>query len=197
MRHEIVDFTAATGVRLFVKTVAYIDPGITLREVAQQARRELSSEGPAALILVDRGQNGLGISHSPELWQRYPLTSLVETLQGALNDAATDRDAALEDKLFAASRRWMSGVRRLEEERRHAARLLQEPDKPILLGYAALLALGGFGILVFTTRRRAAEMEDAGSLEFPNLAVGQRLGAPYGGGHIVEWHLDEADKAGA
>lgn len=193
LRREIEAFTEATGVRLFVKTVAYIDPGVTLRAASQRARREAAAQGPAALILVDRGKNGLGISHSPELWQRYPLSALVETLRDTLNEASANRDATLEDKLQAACRAWMANIRRLEADRRQATRLLSGPGKPLLFGYAALLGLGGCGMLIFTARRRTQRVEENLSREFPDLVVGQRLGAPYGGGHIAEWHHSGAD----
>ncbi len=187
LARELRVFHQETGVQLGIKTVPYIDPGVTLRAAVRAARRSFASEGPVAVILVDRGKNGLGISHSPELWQRYPLAEMVEVLRAALSQASVRTEARLEEKLLAAAGQWMAEVRRLEEQRRNAARLLQAPDKPVLLGSLLVLGGGVLGVLFLSARRRLRQTADLRRHEFPDSIVGQRLGAPYGGGHIAEW----------
>ncbi len=186
LQREVEDFSRETGVPLLVKAVAYVEPGVSLREATRAARREFAAQGPVALIMIDRGKNSIGISHSPELWQRYPLARLVETLRAAVNGANATPRAPLEEKLTATCRRWMADVRELENERRLAARALQGRDKPVLLVFGSLVGLGGLGALVLASRGRARQATGSERYRFPDIAVGQRLGAPYGGGHIAE-----------
>lgn len=191
LERELRSFHEQTGVRLGIKTVAYIDPGVTLRTATRVARRAFSANGPAALILVDRGQNGLGLSYSPELWQRYPLAELITVLRAALLKTNADPDAGIETKMLLAAEQWMADVRRLEQQRRNASRLLHAPDKPVLLACLLLLGGGGFGVMTLAARRRLQETAERRHYEFPEVVVGQRLGAPYGGGHIAEWIAGE------
>lgn len=187
LEQEMAAFEAETGVRLGIKTVAYLDPGVSMRTTVRQARQALAAEGPVALILVDRGKNGLGISHSPELWQRYPLARLVEVLQRVLTRAEADSQQGIEKALLIAAKQWMADLRQLEKERQNAARLLQGPDQALLLGCALLFVGGGFGLRSLVTRRRRREVTDRRQFLFPDVVVGQRLGAPFGGGHLADW----------
>ncbi len=188
LQRDLQAFSEETGLRLHVKAIPYVDPGMTMRAATRLARREFGRQGPVALILVERGRNGLGISHSPELWQRYPLARMIETLRSTLAKASASPAGSIDAKLLSATGQWMAEIRRLEQERRNAARLLQEPERPVLWTFLALLGAGGLATLLLTARSRTRAAANTQRYEFPEMLVGQRLGAPYGGGHIATCH---------
>jgi hypothetical protein len=183
---ELRQFAQETGVRFYVKAITYLDPGVSMRTTSRTTRRELASTGPVALLLVDRGQNGISLSHSPDLWQRYPLARLVDALRAALAETQSN-DLPLAAKMAACTHRWMAAIRVLESERHLSLRLLRDKEKNLLLAFAMLLATGGVGAVFFGSRDRARLSVENQRFLFPEVNVGQRLGAPFGGGHIVEW----------
>ena len=187
LEQEMAAFEQETGVRLGIKTVAYLDPGVSMRTTVREARQNFAADGPVALILVDRGKNGLGISHSPELWQRYPLARLVEVLHGILKQAEADSQKGIERALFIAAKQWMAEIRQLEKERQNAARLMQGSDWVLFVACLLWFAGGALGIRWLAARWQQQVTTDRRHYLFPDLVVGQRLGAPYGGGHMAEW----------
>lgn len=183
LESELARFHAETGVLLLVKAVSFIDPGATMRTSTRIARRELAPEGPVALIMIDRGKNGLGISQSPELWQRYPLAEMVEVLRAAL--VAASDDLPLDEKLVVASRRWLEDIRSLEARRRLGERVIQERDRPLLLAFVCLLGVGSVaGFRLAARERQRLTLQQQGH-PFPEVSVSTRLGAPFGGGRMV------------
>lgn len=176
---ELSQFYRDTGVLLTVKAVSYIDPGESMRNVTRQARLATAVTGPVAIIMIDRGKNGLGISHSPELWQRYPLSEMVEVLRNSLKEAS---DAAVpgQEKLLVTARLWMKEVRDLEAKHRQSLAIVQNKDAPVLFGFVSLLALGGITGLRLASKKRSKVSLENQRILFPEIVVGQRLGAPYG-----------------
>ena len=181
---ELAAFHSETGVRLTVKAISYLESSLTLRTAAREARLATSGTGPVAIIMIDRGKNGLGISHSPELWQRYPLADMVEVLRGALL-AASSREQEVEAKLLATSRQWMADVRVLETRRKSALPVVQTREGPLVVSFVTLLALMGLGGRYFGAKQRIRRIKQSERYHLPEVVVGQRLGAPFGGGHMV------------
>ena len=184
LQTELTAFEAETGVKLFVKAVPFLDPGNTLRTTSRETRRQFASSGPVALILLERGNGGIGVSHSPELWQRYPMTQIVETLRAALS-ASADVRMPLEERALATARVWMNGVRVLEADRRAHQQVLPARDRPLQAAFLLTLTLGCAGCLVLGHRTRITRLRRSEQLCFPDIAVGQRLGAPHGGGLFI------------
>ena len=181
---ELAAFHKETGVLLTLKAISYLESGVTMRAAAREARLAAAEEGPAAIIMIDRGKNGLGISHSPELWQRYPLAEMVEVLRSALLEAS-QREMGVEDKLLATSRRWMADVRALEEMRKRSLPTIQGRELPLVLGFVTLLALVGLGGRYFAAKDELRRLQLNQRFHLPEVVVSQRLGAPFGGGHMV------------
>ena len=184
LERELAAFHSETGVRLTVKAIAYLESSLTMRTAAREARLAFSPTGPVAIIMIDRGKNGLGISHSPELWQRYPLADMVEVLRGALLEAS-NREQEIEAKLLATSRKWMAEIRKLEANRKQALPVVQSREVPLVLGFVTLLALVGLGGRYFGAKARERLIQQNQRYPLPEVVVGQRLGAPFGGGHMV------------
>jgi hypothetical protein len=138
-----------------------------------------ASSGPVAIIMVDRGKNGLGISHSPELWQRYPLPDMVEVLRHSLSEASDDTLPS-QEKLLATARLWMTEVRALESQRQLSLAPFQKKETPLLLGFLSILALGGITGLRLATQKRFRVGLQNQRFDFPDIVIGQRLGAPHG-----------------
>jgi hypothetical protein len=179
LEQELTQFHRDTGVLLTVQAVSYLDPGVTMRTAARQARLATASSGPVAIIMVDRGKNGLGISHSPELWQRYPLPDMVEVLRHSLSEASDDTLPG-QEKLLATARLWMTEVRALESQRQLSLAPFQKKETPLLLGFLSILALGGITGLRLATQKRFLVGLQNQRFHFPDIVIGQRLGAPHG-----------------
>ena len=184
LQAELTSFEAETGVKLFIKAIPFLDPGSSLRSTARETRRDFCPTGSVALILLERGNGGIGVSHSPELWQRYPMAQMVETLRAALA-ASADTQSSLEERALGTARAWMKGVRQLELDRRAHQRMLPARERPLQAAFLATLVLGCSGCLLLGNRARAVRQQRSEQLYFPEVTVGQRLGAPHGGGLIA------------
>jgi hypothetical protein len=186
LQQELAAFHAETGVLLAIKADSYLDSGVTLRTAARRARQAVCPSGPVALIMIERGKNGFVISHSPELWQRYPLADLVELLRETQREASI-QGSEVEKKLVATSRLWMSHIRALEQARQRGLPMVKSQEKPLLLSFFIALAVLGWGCLHASARaHRRSDLQNQ-RYPLPEVVVGQRLGAPFGGGRIILW----------
>lgn len=186
LEQELAAFHAETGVLLTVKAVAYLESSETMRRATQVARRATAPTGPVAAIMAERGKKGFGISHSPELWQLYPLADMVEVLRLAMHEASKP-NPEIGNRLAVTSRLWMAQVRQLEAARRQGLPVLKEKEMPIFLAGIGVLGLLGLGGLYFGSREHVRTGLRNQRFPLPEAAVGQRLGAPFGGGRVVLW----------
>lgn len=183
---ELESLFETTGCSVFVKAETYLDSGVTARSAARVARRQIAATGPTALFLSDRSRDSIAISQSPDLWQRYPMATLVENLRAAMQQAQT-ADLTPEQRLIRCIKTWAEGIRELEQERRASQQMITPSQRPIALGFGATLGLGTLAAMLLGWRDRKSLAADQQQILFPEIQVTQRLGAPYGGG--VTAHL--------
>jgi len=184
LAQELEEFSAATGCQVFVKAETYLESGITARTAARRARRELVATGPVVLFLSDRAKDSIAISQSPDLWQRYPMTHLVENLRTAMTQAQTP-NISPEQRLTGCIKAWLQGIRRLEVERQAKQQVIPPSQRPITAVYASLLGLGTLAAILLGRRDRQSLAVEQQQTLFPEIEVGQRLGGPHGGGVIA------------
>lgn len=185
LAEELKQFSLDLKCEAWIKASSFAPAGITVRRVAQTQRREWSATRPAVLMAYDRASNTSGISFAPVFWERYPSAELVEIMQETRRILA-DPKLTLDERLALATRSWIDRLRSMESVRLKQSLWLQRGEKrfamtvPVLFAGGALIA----ALLGFISRRRGVS---AGRrFLFPEVQVGMRFGAAYGGGVTAE-----------
>lgn len=182
---ELRHFRADLKCEAWITASSFTPAGVTVRRQAQTTRRAWSGDRPAVLMGYDRATNSIGMSFSPALWQRYPSAELVEIMQETSRIFANEA-LSLDERLALAARSWMDRLRALESVQLRQTLLIQQDEKRFAVVVAAVLAGLAFvaALLGLLSRRRAASAEH--QFHLPEVQVGMRFGAPYGGGVTVE-----------
>lgn len=169
----------------WVMALSFVPTGVNLRRHAQMTRRTWDGGQPAVLMAYDRASNASAISFSPALWQRYPAAELVEVMQES-NRLFSNGTLTLDERIVAAARTWMERLRGMERTRLRQSLLLQQDEKRMAVVTASILGGLAFAgaVLGLISRRRNTSAERR--FYFPEVEVGMRLGAPYGGGVTAE-----------
>lgn len=173
----------------WITASSFIPSGITVRRQAQKIRRQWSGVRPAVLMAYDRASQSSAVSFAPEFWERYPAPELIEIMQETRR-ILTDTKLTLDERLVLATRSWISRLRTMESVRLKQSLWLQKSEKRFALAVPAVLAGGAViaALLGFISRQRSAR---AGRrFLFPEVQVGTRFGAAYGGGVTVEIKTD-------
>lgn len=185
LAEELKQFTLDMKCDAWIKASSFISAGVNLRRQAQMTRREWSPARPAVLMAYDRATNGSALSFAPEMWERYPAAELVEIMQDARR-IMLDTKLTLEERLAMATRLWIDRLRVMEAVRLKQSLWIQRSEKKFVLTLPAVLAVGAVitAILGFIARRRSARADRR--FLFPDVQVGMRFGAAYGGGVTAE-----------
>lgn len=164
---------------------SFTPAGMTVRRLAQTRRREWSGVRPAVLMAYDRASSSSGVSFSPDFWERYPAAELVECMQEVRRILA-DTKLTLDERLALATRAWCDRLRNMESVRLKQSLWLQRREKPFALMIPGFLAGGAMlAALLGLASRRRSEREGR-RFFFPEVEVGLRFGAAYGGGVAAE-----------
>lgn len=182
---EIQSLRADLKADIWLTATSFTASGVTIRQQAQSTRRRWSGDSSALLIAYDRASNSVALSFSPDFWQRYPTTSLVELMRGS-GRTITDTKLTLEERLALIIHDLAKRLRQLETVRIQQDRWFQQDEKQFVIVLGALV-IGAAMIAAFlgiVSRRRATSSGQ--QYFFPDVAVGMRLGAAFGGGLIAE-----------
>jgi hypothetical protein len=157
----------------------------TLRQQAFSTRTRWSPDRPAILLAYVRTDNGFVFSFSPDMWHRYPTASLVDLTRDGTERIKNDK-LPLDERLLYMVQDFARKMRALEVTRiQQTQRFMPEERRFVsllaLLVTAASVVAGMLGILSRRTDTAAGE-----AFHLPEVSVGTRLGAPYGGGLIAE-----------
>lgn len=170
------------GVSLYVVTYPFLPVGETVRERATQLADEWCQEKPGVVIVVNRGNLQAHLVASPALWRRYPPDETVVAF-GAATTLLAQPTLSPEERVQQAVATILQHLVKMENVRQARARPfarseahLAEAFALVLLGMACVTWL-----LVSLWRRRQARRA---AVYFPDVEVGTRLGAPFGGGVI-------------
>ncbi len=182
---ELQSFRKDLKCDAWITASSFTPAGVTIRRQAQITRHEWSGARPAMLMAYDRASNTSAMSFAPEFWERYPSAELVEIMQETRR-IFTDAKLTLDERLALATRSWIDRLRVMESVRLKQSLWIQRGEKrfaliivTVLAGAAAIAA-----VLGFASRRRSAR---AGRrFRFPEVHVGMRFGAAYGGGVTAE-----------
>jgi hypothetical protein len=179
--------TLATDLKcdVWLTATSFSTGGLTPRRQAQATRIRWSGDKPAILLAYDRATNAMAFSFSPDLWARYPATSLA-TIGLESNRAIGDTKLTLEERLSTILHQVAKRLRELEVVRLKQSVWFPKEERistmlliGVLLGGALLAAILG---MISRARSHASGEQ----LLFPDVTVSTRFGAPFGGGHIAE-----------
>jgi hypothetical protein len=185
LAEELKQFRQDLNCDTWITASSFTPSGLTLRSQAQMVRREWSGVRPAVLMAYDRASHSSAVSFAPVFWERYPAPALVEIMQETRR-TLTDSKLTLDERLALATRSWMDQLRAMERVRLKQTLWIQKGEKRFAVAVPAVLAGGAVlaGLLGFVSRRRSAR---AGlRFVFPEVQVGMRFGAAYGGGVTSE-----------
>jgi hypothetical protein len=170
---------------VWLTATSFSTGGLTPRRQAQATRIRWSGDKPAILLAYDRATNAMALSFSPDLWARYPATSLA-TIGLEANRAIADTKLTLEERLSAIVHQVAKRLRELETVRLKQSVWFPKEERlstmlliGVLLGGALLAAILGM-------ISRARSHSSGEQLLFPDVTVSTRFGAPFGGGLIAE-----------
>jgi len=182
---ELEQFRQDLKCDAWIKATSFMAAGTTLRRQAQVTRREWSAAKPAVLMAYDRATNSSAVSFAPVFWERYPAAELVEIMQETRR-ILIDTKLSLDERLALATRAWIDRLRAMESVRLRQSLWIQRREKPFALAVPAMLAAGALVAALFgiVSRRRSARADLR--FLFPEVQVGMRFGAAYGGGVTAE-----------
>ena len=182
---ELAELATNLKCDLWFTAVTFPADNLTLRQQSHFTRERWSPDRPAILLAYSRSDNAVSFSFSPVFWDIYPTASLVEVTREA-TARIQDNKLPLDERLVLAVQQFSQKIRELETARILQTQRFAPEEKQSLVTLAALLLGAAFvAALVGILSRRgdhAAEKE----MHLPEITVGLRLGAPFGGGHIAE-----------
>ena len=177
-----------TGVEFCVVALTY-GGGVSVRETAAELANSRGEDRAAVVLLHNRGRGESGIAVSRAFWQRYPADEVVVLLDEGVRHLQY-AELPPDRRVLGAVDKVLERVPRMESRLAQRSRPMTRQDLLLGAGMAGgLVVLLAAGWLVaWWTRAKAAR--NAG-LHFPEVEVGMRLGAPYGGGVVAETRADQ------
>lgn len=182
---DIRAFTAETGILVFLDTNTYLASNTNPGERSRGLMQSWCGDQPGVVICIDRASKPMhAIQFSPALWERsselevMPLLQNVSELMGRTQITSESLDQAMHLLMRRlASQTQLSRLR---------SRIFDHSGKLLAAAFGGCLLLGGLGAVLVTRWLRRYETQQAVQHFFPDVEVGQRFGAPNGGGVVVE-----------
>ena len=169
-------------VALHVVTDPFLTGGVTVRDRALALANQWAGEQPGLVITINRGDGQGGIAASAGLWRRYPPDETVVILGDATALLSNSR-RPLDERLTQAVRLVSDRLIGMEVARQARDKTVAAEEARLAAWFAALLLVFGGTVWISVTLWRRHETR-RGAIFFPNVDVGTRLGAPFGGGVI-------------
>lgn len=185
LAQELEHFRKDLKCDAWVTASSFTAAGLTVRRHAQATRLEWSGNRAAVLMAYDRATNNTSMSFSPEFWERYNAAELVEIMQDT-HRTLLDTKPTLDERLALAARHWIDRLRVMEGVRLKQSLWIQRSEKRFALGMVTVLAGGAAIAAVLGLASRRFGLNASRRFRFPEVHVGMRFGAPYGGGVTAE-----------
>ena len=172
-----------TGVEVCVVALTY-GGGVSVRRTAAELANARGEDCAAVVLLHNRGVGESGLAVSRAFWRRYPADEVTALLDEGIN-RLQQTGLPHEERVLKALDTVLERVPLMESRLMKRSRLLTRQDRLLGAAMAAgLVVLLGLGWSVAQwCRGRSA---GAGGRCFPDVEVGLRLGAAYGGGVVAE-----------
>jgi hypothetical protein len=170
---------------VWLTATSFSTGGLTPRRQAQATRIRWSGDKAAILLGYDRAANVLAFSLSPDLWNRYPASSLA-TLGLEVNRTIANTQLTLEERLTTIVHQVAKQMRELETVRLKQSVWFPKEERGSTLLLLAVLLGGALVAAILGIISRASSHTGGEQLSFPDVSVSTRFGAPFGGGLIAE-----------
>jgi len=186
LAHDLAATRAELGFEVWVTASTFLTSGQGIREHARATRQSWSGSADSVLLAYDRATDTLAHAFSPSLWQRYPTADIISLMQHGTAIMAEKRQP-LDQRLARSIRDMLQRLHLLEKQRRLIARTLTADHVRLGKIFALGLLGGACALGIAGTTLRRLELLAASQSRFPVVQVGTRLGAPHGGGVMVQW----------
>jgi hypothetical protein len=187
----------SAGVDLYVAVYSVLI-GETIEQRAERLKAAWCPDGNGLIVVADTASNQCTyLSHVDEAeWISTAELQRIFADSGAAA-ATLAPDAPSAEKILAVIGTLGPRLRDAMLKHRELTRHRVSPSAwwvfgGVTVSVFAFLALGALAIRWFRHRQRATTLTP---LYFPTVAVGERFGAPFGGGVIAEVHFGEATKS--
>jgi uncharacterized membrane protein YgcG len=180
--HDLQTTREKAGTSLHIAVVPFLNGNVAVRDHALALANEWLGEQPGMVILANRGDGEGGIAASEGLWRLYPPDEAVLVLDDATTLLSNTRQP-LETRVVQAVRLVSDRLVGMEIMRRARERTLAEQEARLAGWFAAMLLVIASMVWAGVAFRRRHEAR-RGAIFFPDVDVGTRLGAPFGGGVI-------------
>jgi len=182
---ELAELAADLKCDLWFTAVTFPADNLTLRQQSHFTRERWSPDRPAILLAYSRSDNAVSFSFSPVFWDIYPTATLVEITREATS-RIQDNKLPLDERLVLAVQQFGQKIRELETARILQTQRFAPEEKHSLVTLAALLLGAAFVAALAGILSRRGDHAAEKEMHLPEVTVGLRLGAPFGGGHIAE-----------
>lgn len=182
---QMEEFRKDTGFRLFIDTNTYIELPDNTNDRARTLLKAWGGDSPSAVVCIDRASQSLPtIVASDAIWQRTTTLELMTAIRASAEEMGSR--PITEAEAMSGMKALMDGLRRVESVARQREQLMSRQDLIIAGIFGVALALGTGLIWLVVRLLRSREATLAKQHHFPDVEVGQRFGAPNGGGVLVE-----------
>ncbi len=182
---EIQALYRETGCRLFVNTVTFLPTDTSLGTHARKLREAWVGDGLGILVAqVRSGSVTPSLQLSPTIWSHFSEPSVAAVLRRTGSAMAEAKLPG--EKLVAGVSALAANVRDLEKERRAGQGGWSRKDLALPLAFLGVMGLGAILTSLAGRWLRQREITRQQTYLLPEVVMPTRLGAPNGGGVVVE-----------
>jgi hypothetical protein len=183
---QLANFRQDQGYRVWLVTSTFLDSGKTVRYYSRDLRKAWCGPDDGILLAYDRGTDRSAISLSPGIWNRFSASALTQLLQvgGTIMSDATKTP---EQRLTEFTGKLLSGMREINQQHNKINVSFSRDHRRLAIAFASAIAIGALVLFILGIRSRRQDMKNALQSHMPDIMVGTRLGAAFGGGLNATW----------
>ncbi|MBL9142375.1 MAG: hypothetical protein JNM99_01725 [Verrucomicrobiaceae bacterium] len=182
---QMEEFRKDTGFRLFIDTNTYIELPDNANDRARSLLKAWGGKSPSVVVCIDRASQALPtIVASDAIWQRTTTLELMTAIRASAEEMGSR--PITEAEAMDGMKALMDGLKRVESVARQREQFMSRQDLIIAAVFGIALVFGTGLIWLVVRQLRSREASLAKQHHFPDVEVGQRFGAPNGGGFMVE-----------
>ena len=191
LQDQLTAFHQKTGVELYVATFTFVQTSSIIDQVKLLADA-WGTRAPTMVLGYSRGEDACFVFPSADLWRKYPASEVVAVL-GKTAEAYSAKTPA-DVRLISSTETLIDNFLPMDAERVLRERPFPPENKPIALILGGIVAFLAIVAWIIANRVQASSRFQAEKYYFPEVKVGTRLGATFGGGTLVERKVPKKDR---